>query len=264
MRRVKQPKGFTIIEVSLFLAVSGFLLLITVFGMGSVMKQQQFRSSMNSVESYINQQYNDIQTGVSNRRANIACSASGMSNVSIGDSLGSVAGSSENCMLAGRYYELSTLDIKASDVVGKNDDNCQLTSSDISKLSEATCFTKVTGTNNSAQGIKFSWGNVLQSGRGRAIAVGDPENFGYTAVGYKQIDGFGIYRDTSSGEIFIALHEAGGGYLPSNEYRDAQFCFKGQASYYGAIYFGSGHRSGDVSGGNNLASVKIDDSSCGS
>ena len=266
MKRL-HARGFTLIEVTFFLAISGFLLLIVVFGMGPQMKQSEFTDSMQGIASYINQQYNDIQTGVNNRSIAVTCNKSGNS-ISVSAISGTgQAGNSENCVLLGRQYQFSADGISANDVVGLANPTgvtqCTAGSTDpLVKKLQTSCATKVTASSlNTAQSLSFSWGNQLQNGAKGRIANATPAIFNADAD-YTQTDGFGIYRDPDSGQIFTVLYD-GATALPTSNI-NAQFCFKGQVAYYGAIYFGGSYNNGgdSVSGGNNLVNVKVDDSSC--
>ncbi|MBL8160028.1 hypothetical protein JNJ66_06255 [Candidatus Saccharibacteria bacterium] len=93
----KKSGGFTIIEVMLFLAVSGLLLTVALIGTGSMMRQIRFSDSGRSLHAFVQGQYNDILTGVNPRTANAACAASATSG----------AGSSR-CLLLGKLIRFET------------------------------------------------------------------------------------------------------------------------------------------------------------
>lgn len=264
---LKQHGGFTLIEVSLFLAVSGLLLLIGIFGMGPQLKKSQFTDSMQGIGSYINSQYNEIQTGVNSRKSDIGCTkpGAGGEHVTVSASASSrEAGSGENCVLLGRHFEFSETGIKAKDVVGSADGKCAAkpASPELVQKLEKACATVVdSDIYNSAQSHSFSWGNKLQNGGGRVQQAGTT---GFTETGsYDKANAFGIYRNPDSSQIFTVLYGLDGKALPTNNI-NAQFCFEGQAPYPGAVYFGGEYNSGGdtVSGTHNLVSVKVDDDSC--
>jgi type II secretory pathway pseudopilin PulG len=66
---MRQQAGFTIIEVSLFLAVSGLLLATLVFGTQRMIGQTRFSDSVNDLTAYIQSQYESVRSGV-NLRSN--------------------------------------------------------------------------------------------------------------------------------------------------------------------------------------------------
>lgn len=57
-------RGFTIIEVLLVLAITGLLFLIGFYGVGGRTRTVQTTDSMRSLESFIQEQYNEVRTGV--------------------------------------------------------------------------------------------------------------------------------------------------------------------------------------------------------
>jgi hypothetical protein len=67
--------GYTIIEVSLFLAVSGLLVLIALIGTGTTIQATRFTDSSRSLHAYVQKQYDDILNGVDTRSGDEACSA---------------------------------------------------------------------------------------------------------------------------------------------------------------------------------------------
>jgi type II secretory pathway pseudopilin PulG len=73
MSGAKRQKGFTIIEVSLFLAVSALLLATLVFGMQRMIGQMRFNDSVNSLTSYIQSQYEEVRAGVNFRGDETVC-----------------------------------------------------------------------------------------------------------------------------------------------------------------------------------------------
>ena len=105
--------GFTLLEVTLFFAVSGLLALVAFAGLGPRLRNVRFTDAVRSLESSTQRQLSDFQSGVNLRSANIGCSLSGgrpfLENVPAG---GQTAGSSANCIINGRlavFGEASTV-----------------------------------------------------------------------------------------------------------------------------------------------------------
>lgn len=63
-----QQDGFTIIEISLFFAVSGLLLATMMAGIGIAVQQQRFTDSANGTQSMLQQQYNETQVTINSRQ----------------------------------------------------------------------------------------------------------------------------------------------------------------------------------------------------
>ncbi|MBP7837075.1 hypothetical protein KA021_00030 [Candidatus Saccharibacteria bacterium] len=99
-------KGFTLLEVSLFLAVSGALGLIAFVGLGPRLRNVRFTQSIRLIESTINAQFAASQSGQNNRPANFICQSSG-GGLSVSALADNPVGSSEDCVINGKvvYFE---------------------------------------------------------------------------------------------------------------------------------------------------------------
>ena len=82
--------GFTIIEVVLFLAISGALLLMAMIGSGEMARHARFSDSVNAFHSNLQRYYEEVTSGVNTREANDACTA------------GTVDAGTDSCLLLGR------------------------------------------------------------------------------------------------------------------------------------------------------------------
>lgn len=65
--------GFTIIETMLFLGVAGALTVGILVGSGVAINQQRYRDSVNSVKSFMQQQYSEVTNVVNDRDGSEAC-----------------------------------------------------------------------------------------------------------------------------------------------------------------------------------------------
>lgn len=91
---MKRQDGFTIIEVTLFLAVSGFFAISLLVGASTAVQRQQYRDSVQSFANYLRSQYSQV-INVENDRNFGKCPIGG------GDTN---RGQSE-CVILGRYIE---------------------------------------------------------------------------------------------------------------------------------------------------------------
>ncbi|MFZ1812432.1 MAG: prepilin-type N-terminal cleavage/methylation domain-containing protein [Candidatus Saccharimonadales bacterium] len=66
-------KGFTVIEVMIFLTISGLLLIMAFVGAGGMARQARFSDSVNSFQSLILKQYEEVLSGVNTRAAADGC-----------------------------------------------------------------------------------------------------------------------------------------------------------------------------------------------
>lgn len=61
--------GFTIVEVMIFLAISGLMLSMAMIGSGNLAKQTRFSDSVNSFHSSLQRQFEEVVSGVNTRQS---------------------------------------------------------------------------------------------------------------------------------------------------------------------------------------------------
>ncbi|MEO5690621.1 MAG: prepilin-type N-terminal cleavage/methylation domain-containing protein [Candidatus Saccharimonadales bacterium] len=83
--------GFTIIEVMIFLAISGLMLAMAMIGSGNLARQARFSDTVNGLHSTLQRQYEDVANGVNTRQIGSA-----------GCSAGSPQPGSDDCLLLGK------------------------------------------------------------------------------------------------------------------------------------------------------------------
>ncbi len=104
-----KTSGFTIIEVMLFLAISGLLAVGVMAGAGAAINVQRYKDATNSLLSYFQGEYDQVanvqdnRVGGSNSMSSVACTSSGFTTkdgpVTIGSSL--------SCFIIGRLITVS-------------------------------------------------------------------------------------------------------------------------------------------------------------
>lgn len=106
-------QGFTIIEISLFVAISGLLAIALLGGWSLTINSQRYKDSVDTLQSYIQQQY-DLVYNVENGRDNdLDCTTDSK----VQD--GSTPRGQSNCVVLGRYVRLSNgTELTSSAVVG--------------------------------------------------------------------------------------------------------------------------------------------------
>lgn len=116
---IKNTHGFTIIEVMLFLGVTGLLTIGILAGSGVAINQQRYRDSVSTLKSFVQQQYNQT-TNVTNGRAG----AESCTNASVLQPPVSVPNpqsrGTSDCLLMGRFITVGEdgKQLTASNVVG--------------------------------------------------------------------------------------------------------------------------------------------------
>jgi type II secretory pathway pseudopilin PulG len=123
--------GFTIIEVMLFLAVTGLLAVGILVGSGVAIGQQRYRDSVNSLKSFIQQQYSEVTNVINSRNNDWNCNANG----EVTQGAGQPRGTSE-CVLLGRLITIGDTgtQITASNVVGYRTPGAPSGTSDILEI----------------------------------------------------------------------------------------------------------------------------------
>jgi hypothetical protein len=130
----KTETGFTIIEVMLFLAVSGMLAAAILVGAGVSINQQRYRDSVNSLKSYVQQQYSEV-TNVTNDRVK-SWSCNGVASVKETDSSGGEDRGTSDCVILGRFFtvDASGTRLSAANVVGVRKSGATDQPSDVSEI----------------------------------------------------------------------------------------------------------------------------------
>lgn len=90
-------EGFTIIEVMLFLAVTGMLLLMVFIGTGSMASRQRFTDTTDSLQSYFQTELSAVENGVNTRTTSSDCPLNTTDQ----------AGTSDRCLLLGRLLTIN-------------------------------------------------------------------------------------------------------------------------------------------------------------
>jgi type II secretory pathway pseudopilin PulG len=106
MRSGRRSRGYTIIEVMIFLAVSGFMFVIAATFISGKQSKSEFRQGMNSVNAEVQRVINDVGNGFYPSTASFSCTAStagGPPNPSILSPNGQ--GSNEGCVFLGKVVQ---------------------------------------------------------------------------------------------------------------------------------------------------------------
>ena len=131
----KTQTGFTIIEVMLFLAVTGMLAAAILVGSGVAIGQQRYRDSVGSLQSYIQQQYNQVTNVTNDRDKAWTCDSNGNVAQAANESAGEARGTSD-CVVLGRLVTIDATgtNLVSSVVVGYRNPNGATETSDVAEL----------------------------------------------------------------------------------------------------------------------------------
>lgn len=131
---IKKSNGFTIIEVMLFLAITGALAVAILVGSGVSIGQQRYRDSVNSLQSFIQDQYSEVANVVNDRDQSWTCdSTAAVTQNSLGN--GQPRGTSD-CVILGRLITIDSTgtQLTATNVVGYPVPNAPIATSDLQEV----------------------------------------------------------------------------------------------------------------------------------
>lgn len=151
----KLHSGFTVIEVMLFLAVTGMLIVAILVGSGVAIGQQRYRDSVGSLQSYIQQQFN-LASNVSNARdQGWTCDSAG--NVTTANPSVGIPRGTSDCVIMGRFITIdsSGTQVVASNVIGFRSPTAVTQPSDIAEIT-TNYKLSISPINQDSQGV--SWG----------------------------------------------------------------------------------------------------------
>lgn len=130
----QSPRGFTIIEVMLFLAVSGALAAAILVGSSAVIGQQRYRDSVHSFKGLIQEQYGQVANVMNGDTRNPICSESGgVLIINEDDSARQTRGTSE-CVILGRFMLVRPEQVTVYNVIAKEPDGGSAEGSDVAVL----------------------------------------------------------------------------------------------------------------------------------
>ena len=112
--------GFTIIEVVLFLGVSGLMVFGILAGTGTAINQQRYRDSVTTLMSHLQGQYNEVANVNNARTGEWNCNSSTAAIRTDAPEEGGAARGATDCAVAGKYIQFSGEEVIAQTVIAKN------------------------------------------------------------------------------------------------------------------------------------------------
>lgn len=143
--------GFTIVEISLFMAITGLLFLIALVGTSNTIRTVRFTESGRSLEAFAQKQYDDIINGLNNRGDQVSCT-SGIIDTSTPSALGT-----SNCLLIGKLivFRQASADVNIYNVVGTEPANVNYSQPDDTLI---TAFQPQAITSTAVSTFTVPWG----------------------------------------------------------------------------------------------------------
>lgn len=152
--------GFTIIEVMLFVAVSGLLMSGLLIGTGTSIARQRYKDSVSTFHSSVQQLYEEVAAPYNNRTTAVgSCGSS------------PVAGTSD-CVLLGKMLVVNDQDMTYYDVIGKEPAHTTAVSNEDSLLQSYHPQVVREGTNANIKHAQLEWGaRVRAQGATQALPM---------------------------------------------------------------------------------------------
>lgn len=113
---IRFSSGFTIIEVSLFLAITGALFAALMIGVGNNITQQRYRESVVDFAAYLQNQYSEASNVRNIREGEERCQGG-----AINPNLSQPRGTS-SCVILGRAIQINGSSITSSSILGVETD----------------------------------------------------------------------------------------------------------------------------------------------
>ena len=114
---IRRESGFTIIETSLVLAVTGLIIAVVLAGIGNSLNHQRYTDAVNQAVDFFRGQYTQTTSVMNNRPADESCSALGVSVAASPMSRGA-----SDCLLLGQVIRSSNgQDITVSQLLALHD-----------------------------------------------------------------------------------------------------------------------------------------------
>lgn len=148
---VGREAGFTIVEISLFMAITGLLFMIAIAGTGNAIRSFRFTDSGRSLEAFAQKQYDDILNGFNNRSSTVSCSG-GTIDTSTSQTIGS-----SNCLLMGKLivFRANDPNVTIYNVIGTEPAGVNYNQSDDALI---TAFQPRTVTSTAVTTYSIPWG----------------------------------------------------------------------------------------------------------
>lgn len=226
-------RGFTIIEVILFLAISGLLLTVAIATISASINSSRFNDTIRSTTSYLQRQYNEVATGQSDRSDSVACdTATGQ----ITTGTPSPAGMTD-CVIMGRFIKLEGAEFTVRYITGHRSSLVGISSDDVTAIMEMD--PQVAGAAVYAGEYDVPWGIDLVNTALSGTPTASPST------------GFAIIQSPASGNVLYFTEENITATEPvldpafintNNLNRTAQLCFADNSliSRTGRINIGNG------------------------
>lgn len=217
----QHQNGFTIIEVSLFLALSALLAVILLGGWTQMIDTQRYRDSNRTLQSFVQQQYNLVYNVENGRSGDYSCTNGNVSE----DGVNGVERGRTDCVLMGRYIDIQDgAMLRVSAIVGSEVDN-DTSADDAASMLLRNPKTVVLTAGLTETEFPMPWGATVVN-----PANEQPRNIAIAIV-----------RSPLTGIVHTYVNDYGGGSAPTvqqiiqpaNESSDTELCLEPGTNFAG-------------------------------
>jgi len=115
-------QGYTLLEVTLFLAISSLLTIVAFIGLGPRLRNIRFTAATRDLQSGLSRQFTDAAVGETGRVANFQCSSSTGAPV-VSSKTGDTTATSGDCIINGRLAVFDTKQVTYYSIISLR--NCE-------------------------------------------------------------------------------------------------------------------------------------------
>lgn len=172
-------KGFTLLEVTLFLAISATLVVIAVAGLGPRIRNVRFTSSVRTLENAVTQNFNQGLSTENNRTAGRSCTTQvvlGVTSLKV-DEGSSDAGATGTCVIVGRAIRFEDTRFTSRPIIALREPLTSCTAGDTLQAF-LDCYKPIIH-DNSSENKTITYDNGLRLSGVEGQAANTSMGFGY-------------------------------------------------------------------------------------
>lgn len=162
MIKIKQ-QGFTLIEVMLFLAMSGILFVVIYRSIDGTIGRAEFTESARDLQSALQLQLNEVSTGISDGAINDCNATAGSINFST--TTDSSSGNSESCVTLGKAITVGSDQLQVDTLVGRRLNSELFDESDQELVRQSFPTRYKDGASLNSKSIEYRWGATVEEVR---------------------------------------------------------------------------------------------------
>lgn len=202
--RVVSQRGYTIVEVMIFLAVSGMLFTSTMVFLAGRQQQAQFTNAVRDFETKLIDIANDVSNGYYQTASQINCSGGGGSAITIVPGSNDL-GTNEPCIVLGRFIKLSkTTDRERYTIYSLAGKRLNSSGVDVTSLSDAAPKLLLTGSNPDVDNTLIEENPFGYGTRVACVGIGDscsPSGLSIAGIAFVSKPTGGSNANTTGGSI---------------------------------------------------------------